>query len=355
MRAASEAYIAQTDDDLDGRWAQRSHPPDSSSSHGPGLRPVTPNASGNVPTVLFMEESAAHLFESESGGTADGPMPTEVDRALQVDNKRSLIAGSDGAPARRVCQHSLDKAHYARYYADIVGRAMKNAYPGPLVWIELFAGPGELYVQDLGEFRPGSPVEATTIPEPFDTYVFADLDPRCVAALDARVGGSPRVHTLCGDANSPHLHDRIVQLVPKNALVVLYADPAGLDLHIDTLKFFADRYRHLDLLLNFPVPGIDRALSAREQVKASRVLGHANPLDLIGPGSGASATVSLRGYFERQLRAMGYEEFDAVVVRHHTKRTALYDLMIASREPKAIQFFVEARKRGPGGQYSFDI
>src|ERR1700736_2607391 len=89
--------------------------------------------------------------------------PLVPDDALAFDRKTTLVPGDDGWLARQVALHSLDKAHYARYYADIVGTAMKNAWPGPLAWVELFAGPGRLYVKELAAFKPGSPVEATGI------------------------------------------------------------------------------------------------------------------------------------------------------------------------------------------------
>lgn len=302
-------------------------------------------------------EPAQHLFDV---GAGTAPQPTgdlqpAVAGALGLDRKPTLVAGSEpDLPARRVCLHSLDKAHYARYYADIVGRAMRKAYLGPLVWIELFAGPGELYVEGLEQFKPGSPVEAVNIESPFDKYVFVDLDPRCVAALRARIGGSDRVHCIEGSANDPNVHDKIVQLVPRRSLVVLYADPEGLDLDFDTLKFFARRYKHLDLLINFPVPGLHRALSANQQAKASRVLNHPSPIELIGPGSSRSRQ-SMRDWFAGQLRGLGYTEFDSTVIRYEPTQSPLYDLMIASREPKAIKFFGEAKKRGPGGQYTLDL
>ena len=273
----------------------------------------------------------------------------ELTEALALDRETTLVASPDGLLARAVCLHSLDKAHYAHYYADIVGTGMKTAYPGPLAWVELFSGPGLLYVKDLAAFKPGSPLEALGIRDPFDIYVFADLDERCVGALEQRVAG--RGHVLRGNANSAALHDRILALVPRNALVVLYADPAGLDLHFDTLKFFASRYQHLDLLLNFPVPGIDRALSAGHVEKASRVLNHPAPIELIGPGSGRPGA-SLRQWFERQLGTLGYDQFEAQGIKLASKNVALYDLMLASRQRRAKEFFREAIKRGPGGQYA---
>lgn len=293
-----------------------------------------------------------HLFDPGEAAKRERGAPTssELTDALALDRDTTLVTAPDGLPARKVCVHSLDKAHYAHYYADIVGTGMKTAYPGPLVWVELFAGPGTLYVKDMAAFKPGSPLEALGIRDPFDTYVFADLDDRCCDALEQRVAG--RGHVLKGDANSADLHDRIVSLVPRNALVVLYADPAGLDLKFNTLRFFAERYKHLDLLLNFPVPGIDRALSAGHGEKASEVLNHPAPLELIGAGSGKPGA-SLRKWFQGQLGSLGYDQFEAVPIKLATKNVALYDLMLASRQGKAKQFFQEAIKRGPGGQYTF--
>ena len=315
------------------------------------VRPA-PYACGMLPEGLF--------DGSQYGGKLTKPasLPAEFTEALALDNETTLVHGDDGLLTRKVALHSLDKAHYARYYADIVGRAMQSAYPGPLAWVELFAGPGRLYVKDLDTFKAGSPIEAVNIPKPFSYYVFADLDPRCTNALRGRIEreapGRPNVHVLDGNANGPELQDQIVNIVPKNALVVLYGDPAGLDLNYETLRFFAERYKHLDLLLNFPVPGVVRALRAGHEGKASKVLNHPSPIDLIGPTSGKPG-ISLRTWFERQLGALGYNQFASQSIKLHAKNVPLYDLMLASREARAKQFFSEAVKQGPGGQYSMDL
>lgn len=145
------------------------------------------------------------LFDaSQYGGELAKPasLPAEFSEALALDHETTLVPGDDGLLTRKVALHSLDKAHYARYYADIVGRSMQSAYPGPLAWVELFAGPGRLYVKDLETFKAGSPIEAVSIPKPFSHYVFADLDPRCTDALRRRIErgtpGHPNVHVLDG-------------------------------------------------------------------------------------------------------------------------------------------------------------
>ena len=121
-----------------------------------------------------MTDLAEQLFGSETvpvAGLRSARDP--LSGAVALDREQRLVRVDDGLYARRVCLHSLDKAHYASYYADIVGTAMKRAYPGPLAWIELFAGPGELYVKDLALYHAGSPVEAVSIRDPFDHYFFA--------------------------------------------------------------------------------------------------------------------------------------------------------------------------------------
>lgn len=102
------------------------------------------------------------LFDPAEYGAAERrkARPDPASEALALDHETKLVMADDGDLARVVALHSLDKAHYAHYYADIVGTAMRDAYPGPLVWIELFAGPGRLRVKDLEQFFPGSPVQA---------------------------------------------------------------------------------------------------------------------------------------------------------------------------------------------------
>jgi three-Cys-motif partner protein len=287
--------------------------------------------------------------------TGAGGMPATEDDELALDEKRVLLNDDEGLKARKAHVHSADKAYYAQKYADIVGTGMKRAYGGPLAWVELFSGPGRLRVVEEQRFRPGSPVEALGIRDPFQHYVFCDLLSECVESLQARVGGKPGVHVLQGNANSAELHDRIASIVPRNALVILYADPQGLDFELDTIRYFAARYKHLDLLINFPVRGVIRALRAGHEGKASRVLGHEAPLELITKRARADWGPSVRTWFERQLRAMGYDQFATEVIKSHSKRSPLYDLVLASRDPRALDFFKKATNCGVSGQYTLDF
>jgi hypothetical protein len=190
---------------------------------------------------------------------------------------QSLVRDPDGLYSRVVHPHSRRKSSIVGKYAAMVGTGMKFHWPDKLWWVEFFAGPGQLFEDETGEFLPGSPPAALSIKDRFRGYVFVDLDPLCVESLQRRVAGNGNVFVMQGDANAPETLDRITSIVPPDALVVMYADPEGLQFHLDTVRHFTARYRHMDWLINFPGPGIARYLSAGYEQRAIRVLDDPNP------------------------------------------------------------------------------
>ena len=266
-----------------------------------------------------------------------GPPMEMVEKPQLYTTTAGLVVDvEDMAFAREITLHSVEKAQCARRYASIVGTAMKKRWYR--VWIELFAGPGKLYVRDDGEFVPGSPLEALKIADPFNRYIFSDLDPACTESLRKRVGNRHGVHVLQGDANSPELLVQIAELVPRDALVVLYGDPEGLHLHWNTLKFFIDRFKHLDLLLNVPISGVVRAVAAGYEEKASAVMNHPQPSALFDAGA-RDKGVLYRDWYWRNCAAAGFDQIAAFPICLKGTNRELYDLMLASRNPLATKFF----------------
>lgn len=320
-------------------------------------------APGSV--LVVRDDDALFLFDPGPRQTPALPKSSQRRRAVSAPpgvtdqlvvpppGQDSLIADPDGLLSRVITMHSADKDHFAHYYADIVGTGMRHKWK--LAWVELFAGPGSLFNVDTERFEPGSPMRALDIRRPFDTYVFADLDPACVASLQHRLGAKPGVHVLEGNANDALLHDQVRALVATDHLVVLYCDPEGLDLHFSTIKFFAERYAHLDLLLNLPVRGAIRYLRAGHTDKVSKILNTDDPQTLVAEGTGREWGPSVRTTFERQLQALGYRHFETQTIRSHAKNTEQYDLLLASRNPKAAEFFREAQRRGPNGLMTMDL
>ncbi len=269
------------------------------------------------------------LFEME---------PTVVRPPWRYESLAGLVVDDELLFSRAISLHSAQKAYLARMYASIVGVAMARKWE--LWWVELFAGPGRLYVRETGDFIAGSPIEALTVKRPFNGYVFADLNRDCVESLRRRIGPRPNVHVLHGNANGVEMLDEIARIVPRTALVVLYGDQAGLDLGWPTLKFFIDRYRRLDLLLNLPTEGVVRAISAGYERKASTLLDHPAPHELLAT-SGPKGDL-VRDWFRRRLSAEGFDQLEGVTIKLRGRNRDLYDLLLASRNPLAPKFFHEA-------------
>jgi three-Cys-motif partner protein len=268
-----------------------------------------------------------------------GPKPRKARKPEQLSLYETtdglVVDVDDAAFARAVSLHSSGKADCARRYAEIVGMAMKSWYT---VWIELFAGPGKLYVRETGRFVPGSPVEALNIPRRFNRYIFSDLNPRCTESLLRRIGNPHGVYVLRGDANSAELLVEIAQLVPRDALVVLYGDPEGLHLHWKTIEFFIDLYPHLDLLLNVPISGVVRAVAAGYEEKASAVMNHPQP-SVLFDARARDKGVRYREWYWRNCEAAGFDQIAAMPICLKGTNRELYDLMLASRNKLASKFF----------------
>ena len=72
------------------------------------------------------------------------------------------------------------------------------------------------------------------------------------------------------------------------------------DLHLETIRLLAWRFRHLDLLVNLPVQAIDRSISANAIAPVKRVLEHPDPKALLAGGrTGANILDGLSTSFRR--------------------------------------------------------
>jgi three-Cys-motif partner protein len=269
----------------------------------------------------------------------DLDVPLVVSPGRYVTEQGLVAVEEEMAFARAISRHSIDKAFCVREYARLVGTTMRGKFPA-LWWVELFCGPGRLYVRDDDQLIDGSPLEALGIPFPFTGYVFSDLANPCVESLRKRVGDHPTVQIRRGNANDPELLVEIAGLIPRNALVVLYGDQAGLDLEWNTIEFFVKRFRHLDLLLNVPVEPAVRAIAAGNKLDDDRYFRKARAMFGMSPETQPPGQATLlRDYYHRRLEGVGFGH-----IRNHTVQLAgrnrdLYDLILASRHPLAPKFF----------------
>lgn len=265
---------------------------------------------------------------------------------------RMNIAGiridpTDELVARPIKSHSLAKAHYVFRYADTVGTAMRRKFE--CWWIEAFAGPGRLCLVDEERFLDGSPLDALNIRKPFSGYVFNDFSRENAGALSRRIAGRHSNTHVCNfDANSPAFLQKIIKLIPRHALVILYLDPEGLELHFSTIHTFAAAFDRLDLLINFPVRGIVRYLSAGHSKLAASVLDLRDTAGLVGQDGKWSENV--RSVMNDHLDLLGFSYRTRREIRTGRTNSPLYELLLASRDRTAVELFEKAAAIEPDGQ-----
>jgi three-Cys-motif partner protein len=262
-----------------------------------------------------------------------------------VPGYESLVIGEDGLVTRLVHTHSKKKATKVGFYAYVVSKGMAGKWGGKLWWIELHAGPGQLFEIETGEVLPGSPLQALSVPNPFAGYVFVEFDPLCAESLRTRTAGYKNVSIVEGDANSSEALDKIHATVPTGALAVFYADPEDLDdFTFETIKFITARYRHPDWLINFPTSGVVRYLTAGgDDQRAAPLLGMPSPADLVAVKEGATWGPQVSTFYERKLQALGYIcRYEPILLDHNN--VPIYDLFIATKDTtgRALDFFDKA-------------
>lgn len=314
------------------------------------LRLFAPEPSQRKPSASTPEEPARpHLSVVE---------PAHLDPQVRLSSDGAGLAiARDGLPARIVKDHSAEKSWAVSRDLDTVGRAMVRQW-FPVHYLELFSGPGVLLNEGTGEETVGSPLEALLIRRPFDRYVFSDFNKTCTDALDARLQtpwaqeytARTEVFVCRGDANDPAHLDEVCSLIDPRALVIAYLDPAKPNLHWSTVEYLARRFERIDLLINLPFSAIHRALSVGHTEGPQLMLNDPNPLRFLSSDIGR-ASLAIREHYREQLRErLGFAHIAWRSVRTRTTRSPLYDVILASRNPRAVDLFEKANRVTESGQ-----
>ncbi len=204
----------------------------------------------------------------------------------------------------------------------------------------------------------GSPLEALLIPRPFDRYVFSDFNAICVDALQARVeaGGYRRRSRTVRKSfvrkatpTTPSTSRRCARFLDPKALVIAYLDPAKPNLHWTTVEYLAERFRRLDLLINLPFSAIHRALSVGHTRGPSLMLNEHQPMRFLTSDEGRASM----SYASTTGTSCGnWASSTSPGEPSHTcaTRSPLYDVILASRNDRAVDLFEKANKVTESGQ-----
>lgn len=267
-----------------------------------------------------------------------------------------ISVSSDGLPMNEIGPWAEQKYQYVGMYAQLFSTGMKNKWPHR-VYLDLFSGPGYSKVRDTNRVVLGSPMIALSLPDRFDSYVFADENPESLDALRTRVsrlgyGVSPTY--IPGDANEKvgRVLEVISKTPSKSTLSFCFLDPYKLNIHFETVRRIADG-RAVDFLIllalyidanrnvSFYVAEGNRTIdlflgdpSWRPRWKAAEKEGDTIVRFLAGE---YSTRMSQIGYLPMSIERM-------VKIRTLDGRLPLYYLAFFSKHETGLKFWDEVRR-----------
>ncbi|HEX9220335.1 MAG TPA: hypothetical protein VF858_07595, partial [Gemmatimonadaceae bacterium] len=83
-----------------------------------------------------------------------------------------ITVDNDGLPTNEIDPWAEQKYQYLGMYAQLFSTGMKNKWLHR-IYLDLFSGPGYSRVRDTNRVVLGSPMIALSLPDRFDSYVFA--------------------------------------------------------------------------------------------------------------------------------------------------------------------------------------
>ena len=202
--------------------------------------------------------------------------------------------------------------YYLPVYLNILAKRGRVGY------VDIFSGPGLDRIGRRGVPVPGSPtisVVHSQTDRSFSLYIFGDINPDYVGALDLRLE-SMKAKGLCSfdsdsvendvaDANK-RIRDAPTMLGDGDiGHCFLFVDPEGLELKWASLEYFAKNFPRSDWIVLFPSTGLNRLLGRKDSAAWQLIR------EFIGPGSeelndGSSEADAIRMY-RGNLASLGKE------------------------------------------------
>lgn len=243
------------------------------------------------------------------------------------------------------------------YYARLFATSMKNTWQCR-VYIDLFSSSGLSKIKGSGRIVPASPFYVLDLPDPFDFYIFCDIDSEKIETLHGRVQEYfPDANAFfhLGDSNSSI--SEIVRKIPMHSrgykvlsfcLLDLYRLA---DLKFDTIKDLSDKF--VDFLILVPT-GMELQrfwdkLTEDNNSTLDYFLGDVSWRERWEEKSwpeGDDFTKFIMNEFGARMTELGFidlgfEEAEPIFLRG---KQVLYHMAFYSRNKKGVDFWRRARK-----------
>lgn len=240
-------------------------------------------------------------------------------------------------------------------YTSLFSTGMKKIW-GQRVYIDLYSGAGKARVRNKNKITYTSPLLALKVKDPFDKYIFCDIDEKNIQSLKTRVEQehcSADVHYVSGDCNA-NINAIIEQIPPfskeNTVLTFCFIDPYSLKLDFDTIKKLSknridflillalnmDGKRNISLYLDENHDRIDKFLGLQDWRRK---------WDL-AEKKGINLVKFLADEFTNQMVVLGYKHEaieNFISIRSDEKNLPLYYLAFFSKHDRGYDFWKKVR------------
>jgi three-Cys-motif partner protein len=267
---------------------------------------------------------------------------------------QSPAIASDSLPARLTGQWVHDKNYYLEKYLEISTRGVGRKWDGKMAYIDLFSGPGRSLIRGTQEEVDGSPLVALNCS--FASYVFVDV-PEVLETLKKRLKNHPRLPDISfvpGDCND--VIEKVRVASPADHLTLVFIDPTGPQIHFRTIQRLVED-RKMDLVMTIQF-GMGLLMNLQQYSRSdgetlTAFLGNEDwREDVRAGGKPSQAGHCIMGRYLKQLRTLGYETVEdrEIPVRSDQNNLLLYFMVLASRHPRAKDFWRKATQIQASGQ-----
>lgn len=225
------------------------------------------------------------------------------------------------------------------------------------VYIDLYSGAGIGKIRGTEKLVMGSPLIALSATDPFDRYIFCEVDEDKLAALKQRaqrIAPGRKIEYVSGDCNA--VADRICGLIPRGSsdnkvLTLCFADPCDIGIKFSTIRKLSTRFVDFLVLLAVCMDA-NRAYVhylRPENKKVDEFLDLPDWRSIWENEKYAAIKFPdfLAQRYARQMNQLGYLEqplYNMTKVRSDEKNLPLYRLALFSRNQKAYDFWDEVLK-----------
>jgi three-Cys-motif partner protein len=259
----------------------------------------------------------------------------------------------DGLLTPEVGEWGEDKYRLLALYAEMFTKSMKGKW-GSRVYIDLFSGAGRAHIKGTNKIVPASPLIALGIVDKFDRYIFCELDPGKMSALQARVKRDypdADVRYISGDSNA-NIGAVMNEIPQHNVLSLCFVDPYQME-HLDFETIRQLSKRRVDFMVLIP-SGMDAGRNVAAYTRAgnktvARFLGMENWRDawVTAQARGESFERFVRDQFGQQMSTLGFKYSgveEMKPVRLPEKNVLLYRLALFSKSDLGSKFWEQARR-----------